>query len=320
MKHVFIIEPAAFYDQQWRMDNLLDSIGQFFRTQEKPNFSTLVSHFPRDAIKLIQKQVDEAEEYETVRVYALGGDSLLYDCLNGITGLPNIELAVVPFGDTNSFIRVFGEKKAELFKDIPSLAESDTIIPTDIIAVGNNFAINGCSVGLTPALAMQKKDTRMKLSKGIGRFFVGFWYILYSLTSLFSKELTARQYKITIDDDDYSGTYSLVNVMNSPYFGRGKTALALPGSTLDDGLLDVLLFKSVNSLATHWFLNNYSRGNMPSNCVCLQAKKIEIKSERPMWIQADNEFFVDTHITFEVVPEGVRIAAPNGLTYQGLST
>ena len=313
MKHVFVIDSAAFHDQQWRMDILLDGIGQFFRTQEKPDFSTLVSHYPRDAIKLIQKQADEAEEYETIRVYAVGGDAILFDCLNGIAGLPNMELAVMPHGDSNDFIRIFGEKKAELFKDIQSIVTSGTI-PTDMIAAGNNYAVNGCSVGFTPAVAVRMKGIKSRLSRGISRFFIGFWYFLYNVLSLFNKKLIAHHYKITVDGNDYSGNYSFVNIVNSPYFGRGK--IALNGSMPDDGLLDVLLFKSAGPLLTYWSLGKYSRGKMPSNCVRVQAKKIEIKSEDPVWIQTDSEFFADTRITFEAVPGAVHIVAVNNLTYQ----
>ena len=315
MKHVFVIDPAAFHDQQWRMDILLDHIGQYFRTQEKPDFSTLFSHYPRDAIKLIQKQADEAEVGDTVRVYAVGGDSIVYDCLNGIAGLPNMELAIMPHGDANDFIRVFGEKNTESFRDIQSLITSDTI-PTDIIAVGNNCSINGCSVGFTPAVAIKANERKTGTSGGLNRFIAGFWNSLYYITSLFNQELTAHHYTITIDDTDYSGNYSMVTAVNSPYFDRKK--IPLENSMPDDGMLDVLLFRSVSPLATYWSISRYSRGKIPSNCLRVQARKIEIKSEKPVWIQADSELFIDTNITFEVVPGEVQIVAVNNLTYQGL--
>jgi diacylglycerol kinase family enzyme len=314
MKHVYIIDPKPFHGQQWKMDGLVDTIGQFFRRQEeKPNFSTLFSHYPRSAIGLIQKQVDEAEEDETVRVYAIGGDDMLFDCLSGISGLPNMELAIAPYGITNDFIRVFGEKKADLFRDIESLAVSGTV-PTDVIAVGNNFAINGCSVGIVPAIAMKKNVSRAKFSKGIGRFSLGFWFFVDKVSSYLNKDTIANQYKITIDDADYSGTYSLVYVINSPYFCRKRVPLS--GSMPDDGFLDVVLFKSAGPFFTSGLFKKYARGKLPSTCVRVQAKKVEIKSDTPMWIQTDSEYLRDTSITFEVVPEAVQVVAVNNLTYQ----
>jgi diacylglycerol kinase family enzyme len=315
MKHVFIVDPKAFGDQQWRMDGLLDSIGQYFRTQEKPDFSTLFSHYPRDAIKLIQKQVDEVEPFETVRVYAIGGDDLLFDCLNGIAGLPSMELAIAPYGSANSFIRAFGEKKGDQFKDIVALITADTI-PTDMIEVGNMFAINGCAVGLTPARAIKLRDIKARLSTGISRYAAGFWFLLFKLTSLFNKEYIAHNYTITIDGEDYSGHYSQLTIVNAPYFDRHKNALA--GALPDDGMLDVVLFKAVGPLSTSIAIGKYLRGRkLPSNCVRVQARKIEIKSDRPIYVQTDTEFLLDTSITFEIVPGAVQVVAVNNLGYQG---
>jgi diacylglycerol kinase family enzyme len=314
MKHVFVVDPKAFRDQQWRMDGLVDSIGQYFRTQEKPDFSIMFSHYPRDAIGLIQKQVAQVEPFETVRVYAIGGDDILFDCLNGIVELPSMELAIAPYGDTNSFIRIFGEGKAELFKSIDALAESDTV-STDIIRVGNNCAINGCSIGSNSAKAMKKRELSERMGQGISRLFMGFLIFVNNISSMFDKEIIARHYQITIDDADYSGNYSQILVVNSPYFGRSK--IALKGSMPDDGLLDVILFKTVGPLRTARSIRRYFRGKMPSNCVRVQAKKIEIKSDTPMWIKTDSEFLRDTSMTFEINPSAVQVVAVNNLTYQG---
>ena len=314
MKHVFIVDPKAFRDQQWKMENLLDSLGQYFRTQERPDFSTLFSHYPRDAVKLIQKQVDEAEPFETVRVYAIGGDELLFDCLNGIAGLPSMEMAVAPYGENNNFIRAFGDKKADQFRDIVALVTADTI-PTDMIQVGNMYAINGCSVGIAPAIAIKLRDFRARLSGGISQYIIGLWSFLNRLTSLFDKEIITHHYSITIDEEDYSGNYSQINIVNAPYYDRQN---ALAGSLPDDGMLDVVLFKSVSPLATSMSINKYLRGRkLPSNCIRVQAKKIEIKSDKPIYIQTDTEYLLDTSITFEIVPSAVQVVAVNNLVYQG---
>jgi diacylglycerol kinase family enzyme len=315
MKHVFIIDPKPFYGQQWKLDGLLDAIGQFFRTQERPNFTTLVSKYPREAIGLVQKQIDEADdEWETVRVYAVGGDEILFDCLNAIAGLPNVELAVMPYGLTNDFIRVFGDGKIDSFKDITSLVASTTTIPTDMISVGYSYAINGCAVGFAPTVSAQLIELTERLEKGIARFTLGIQSFLGRLTSIFDKSLVAHQYKIIIDDADYSGTYSQINIVNTPYFGRTKTAVA--GAVPDDGLLDVSLFKAVRPFALLRSLRKYSRGKIPSNCIRVRAKKIMIKSDEPMWTQTDSELMLDTSVNFEIVPGAVQVVSVNNLTYQ----
>jgi diacylglycerol kinase family enzyme len=226
-----------------------------------------------------------------------------------------MELAIAPFGSVNSFIRSFGDKKGDMFKDIEALAAADTV-PTDMIEVGNMCAINGCSVGLNAATAMMMRDIRAKFSVGISRYTIGFWSFLNKLTSTFNKELISHNYTITIDDQDYSGHYSQINIINAPYFGRSKAALA--GALPDDGMMDVILFKSVSPLLTAISISRYLRGRkLPSNCVRVQAKKVEIKSEKSIYIQTDTEFLRDNSIAFELVSSAVQVVAVNNLVYQG---
>jgi len=314
MKHVFLIDPDAFLGQQWRMDGLLDMIGQHFRTQEKPDFTTVVSKFPREAIGIVQKQVSEADG-DTVRVYAVGGDGILFDCLNAIVGLPNMELAVIPYGTANTFLRSFGEGKADAFRNIASITSAPAI-PTDVIEAGNTHAIMGCAVGFTPAVVIRVRELdAAKAAKRLRRFTAGLRRFFTGLFFIFDRGIVARQYKITIDEVDYSGTYSLVNIINGPYFGRKKTALV--DARLDDGFLDVVLLKSSSLLGTLHNFRKYSAGKLPSGCIRIQAKKVEMQSDKPMCIQTDSEYIMDTSITFEVVPKAVQVVAVDNLTYQG---
>jgi len=313
MKHVFIIDPNTFSGQQWRMDGLLDSIGQHFRTQAMPDFTTAISKFPREALGIIQRQVDEADG-EAMRIYAVGGNEILIDCLNGIVGLPKIELGAMPYRGVNTFILSFGEGKAESFKNISSITTAPTI-STDVIKAGNNYALSGCAVGFTAAVAIKVRETESaKSARGLKRFVAGLRRFFTSCSFLFDKTVVACHYKIMIDNEDYSGHYSLVSVVNAPYFGRKKTPLA--EASPNDSFLDVVLFKSVAMLPTLIGFQGYYRGKMPSHCVRVRAKRIEISSDKPMWIQTDSEHLVDTSIDFEVIPGAVQIVAVDNLTYQ----
>jgi hypothetical protein len=166
MKHVFIFDPKAFYSQQWKMDGILDHIGQFFRTQEKPDFSIQFSRYRRDAIVIIQDEAEKANPGDVIRVYAIGGEEILFDCLNAVAHFPNMELAVVPHGESSDFLHVFGHGKVELFRDIPSLVQRGSAIPTDIIKWGVNYALNSCYIGLNSATATKLAALKSSLNKG----------------------------------------------------------------------------------------------------------------------------------------------------------
>jgi YegS/Rv2252/BmrU family lipid kinase len=312
MKHVFVIDPKSFPNQQWKMENMLDHISEFFRAQEKPDFSIQMSHHRRDATALIQREVETAKEDDIVRVYAIGGDEILYDCVNGVAEIPNTELAFVPYGETNDFLRCFGEGKDASFRNVLAVVQKGSAIPTDLINWNVNHALNSCYIGLKTSREGRLREAAA-LNKGGFILFSGFSSFINKISMAFDEQAAAQHYNITIDDKDFSGNYSMIHVANGPYFaGRRTGSKAAP----DDGLLDVALIKATGPMRTKWALGRYSRGKKPKNCVTVQAKKITIQTDRQMWIQVDNEYILDTCISIRVVPRAVQMVTMDNLSYQ----
>ena len=141
MKHVFVVDARSLSYQQWKIDAILDSIGQYFRKQKRAYFSVYMSRYRRHAMTLINLEVKNISPGRNIRVYAVGGREIFYDCINAAAHYPNVEITAVSYSKINDFLYIFGEDKAELFKDIPSLAEG-TAYPADIIRWGINYAIN----------------------------------------------------------------------------------------------------------------------------------------------------------------------------------
>jgi diacylglycerol kinase family enzyme len=312
MKHVFIFDPKAFYNQQWKMDGILDHIGQFFRTQDKPDFSIQQTRYRRDAIVIVHDEAEKAKPGDVVRIYAVGGEEILFDCLNAVAHFPNMELAVVPHGESSDFLHIFGKDKVELFRDIPTLVKASAL-PTDIIKWGVNYALNCCFIGLNSATASKLMDVKSSLNKGIFIVFSKLSAFLNYIITAFDKQITSQEYKIMIDDRDYSGCYSLVHVANGPFHAGRMTGASI--ATPDDGLLDITLIKSTGPLRTMLSMRSYSSGKKPKNSIFLQAKKISIWSEKLMWIQLDNEYIRDTSIDLNVVPHAIQMVAVDNLSY-----
>jgi diacylglycerol kinase family enzyme len=307
-----VFDPKAFFNQQWKMDNILDSIGQFFRTQDKPDFSIQFSRYRRNAITIIQEEAEKAKTGDEIRIYAVGGEGILFDCLNAIAHFPNMQLASVPYGEYTDFLDIFEEKNMDVFRDIPSLVKGEAH-PTDIIRWGVNYALNSCYIGMNSAITKRVKDLKSSLNKGSFLIFSKVSTFVNNITAVFDKQSSAREYKIMIDDQDYSGHYSLIHVANGPYHNGKLTGAS--GATPDDGLLDIALIKASHPLGTMWSMGRYSRGKRSRNCIYVQAKKIMVKSNTQMWIQLDNEYIQDTSIDMSLVHNAVKIVAVNDLSY-----
>jgi len=312
MKHVFVFDPKAFFNQQWKMDSILDGIGQFFRTQGKLVFSTQFSRYRRNAMAIIQDEVDKTSQGDSIRVYAIGGEEIFFDCLNAVAHFHTVQLASVPYGDTNDFLRIFGKDKVENFKDIPSLVNSGALT-TDVIRWGVNYTLNFCCIGINSAVSKKIKDLKKRVNRGRFLFISRILSGLYMLLEAFNRNTSAQKYEISVDDTKYSGQYSLIHVANAPYYAGKQTGVS--EATPDDGLLDIALIKASHPLATLAAVGKFSNGKKPKNGVYIQGKKVTIQCLGEMWFQLDNEFIKDTNIVLNVVPQAVQIVAAPGLSY-----
>jgi len=151
MKHLVIVNPKSFAKESGMLSVIAD-IRTYFKNAANADYTIYISRYPRDAIGVVNDFIKSANEI--VRVYSVGGDGILYDCLNGLVGLPNAELAVIPYGKTDDFVRAFGEGKNKIFRDIKKQATANAI-PTDIISIGNRYALNFCSAGFAPAVELK---------------------------------------------------------------------------------------------------------------------------------------------------------------------
>jgi YegS/Rv2252/BmrU family lipid kinase len=314
MKHLFILNPQSFpYNRD--MERLTVQIELYFKEQGNRDYTIHVSLFPRDAIIFIRKYMEQVPKNVPVRVYAVGGDGILFDCLNGIMGIPAIELAVLPYGTTNDFVLAFGQNENELFRNL-SLQVSGPVIPTDVIQCGNNFALNFCSVGLDSlgainALAMNKR--LVKLGNSF-RKIKSALYFLGSLSAIFDKTIQGQFYKLIADGEDLSGCCNNILIANGAYYGgnRNSVITAVP----NDGMLDMLILKESGSFKMLRYLKACGKGKYPQNVISRRVKKVSISSDAPLLVNLDGEVFFDSDITIEIISQAVQIVTPNGIVYQ----
>lgn len=315
MKHVFVFDPSAFQNQEWKVNRIIDSIGEYFQKQGEGDFSIHYSHYRRNAMAIIQEEAEKGDLSVVARVYAVGGEEILYDCLNSVVYYPNMQLVSVPYGKPSDFLKMYGKDKVELFTDIASLVTAE-VIPTDVIRWGVNYALNFICVGMNTGIVKKASEQGPDTRGGVA-FFSRISYLLSYIWAAIDKQTAWREYKISIDDEDYSGFYSFVHIANIPYYDGKVTAAsdAMP----DDEFLNVALVKSANPLKTLFSVRRYLRGKKNKNCVFVKAKKVTIHSDSQMWIQIDDEFVQDTSINLSIIPHAVQIAAVNNLSYQSAS-
>jgi diacylglycerol kinase family enzyme len=332
MRHLFIINPNSlqgdFFTSFWNrpgkgvLDRIIGTIKACFQEDQENAYTIHLSRYPRDAVGFIRSFKVDCDPSETLRVYAVGGNGILFDCLNGIMGLENTELAIVPYGISNDMVQTFGDNKALLFRNIAAQIASGTI-PTDVISCGSSFAINFCVLGMKSTLIKTAIDRYSSLTHHSNRFhsidvlIYGFLLYLESFKAIFNPALRDQYYTVTVDGEDLSGRYGSINIANGACYGRNKSPAitAIP----DDGLLDILFFPSRTLLKAIRLVLPYIFGKyqqFPEEFTWKRGHRIHIHSDTPLLVCLDGEAFYDTSLNVDIVPSGVRIVVPGESRYK----
>ena len=296
MKHIFVINPAA--GQGKSLDYIKPGIEEVCK-KFNLDYEVYITQKQGDGIEFCRNRAASGEE---IRFYACGGDGTLYEVVNGSFGYKNVQVAVVPLGSGNDFIRLFGTKEECLV-----LEDQVNGVPVefDVIKCGDEIAINQCSMGMDAEVcAMQGKIKKLPLVSGEGAYYIG---CLYAIIKKFK-----NRFSYTIDDGEtVTDDVLFCFAGNSRWYGGGFKAapLALP----EDGLLDFVIVKAAFSRAKLLkILNPYKRGEHLDwkETTFKRGKKIVIHSEKPAAVNVDGECKFVTDTSFEIIEKGMTYVVP----------
>lgn len=316
--HLFIVNPRSFRYTDGP-DKVIDEIHSCFRDVAGEEYRIHISRYPRDAIGVIHKLASTVREGSIIRVYAVGGDGILFDCLNGIVGMDHMELAVVPYGSSNDFLLSFGEENIERFRDIAGQIAAGTV-RTDIINCnhGRNYALNFCSIGVESASLLYTFRLTQMFSWAIRitRRIVPILYAVGGVLAILNRRYREQRYRFSLDGERVEGSFTTINIANAPYYGGELSAVT--GAMPNDGVLDALFLKKGGVLQILKMLPDYLRGGYykyPEFFDYVRVRRVEIFSEALLPVNLDGEMFFDTNISIELMPQAVDIVAVGGAEY-----
>ena len=229
MKHIFLINPAA--GKKGNSESIIRPQIEDYCGKNGLDYEIYVTKCQGDAQNYC---AERAKSGEALRFYACGGDGTLYEVVNGVFGNPNCEVAVIPMGSGNDFIRLFGTK--EQFCNVEAQV---TGIPVelDVVKCGDKIAINQCSMGMDAEVcAKQSSFKKLPLVNGEMAYF------LAAIEALFKK--LGHNFTIKIDDNEpFEDNVLFCVAGNSRWYGGGF--MAAPLAWPDDGKLDFVIVLSL---------------------------------------------------------------------------
>ena len=303
MRHLFIINPVA-KGIKGKTKKIRDAICAFFKKHPDLRYDIFESRWCRDSLTFIRRYI--SDKNETVRIHSIGGNGTLFEAVNSIVGLTNVELAGHPYGSANAFLRYFGSKNKKYFLSLESQVYGKTI-PLDIIRCGNNYG-SGFAIAGMEAFSNIKGDEWIE--KGMPEDMA---YTLAAAVRLISGK-AGQKYYVEIDDNKVEGDFISILVANAPCYGKAMH----PASDAhpDNGILDVYTFKNASRLKLLSCISVYTKGSyrkIPDLVTHYKAKKVKLASDKVMCMSIDGQTMYGTSIEYEIMPKAVNFVCPNGV-------
>ena len=302
MKHVFIINPNTVKKLR---EKLISDIKQACEA-EGVEWEIYYTDSPRDAEKHTRELAEAKAAY---RVYACGGDGTIAEVANGAFGFPNVEVAAIPGGTGNDFVRNFAP--AEAFADIRRQIRG-RVGEFDLIKMNDRFAVNTINIGFDCAVVDYVERHRgWPLMNGSNAYTVAAFIEMFPMPKC--------SLKLTYDGKTEEQRLTLCSIANGRYCGGGFKSNPL--AILDDGLLDV--FRATEKVGRIGFLQlvgKYREGTqleyekMKDRLSYMQTAELTISADKPFKYCADGEVMTAGELKLSVVPNALRFVIPEGAT------
>ncbi len=236
------------------------------------------------------------EEY--VMIIAAGGDGTINICVNAmINNDIDLPLVIMPAGTANDFAYYF-----DLPSDIDELMDialGGHYTYADVGMANDKYFINVAAMGMLVDVS-QKTDPNLKNTLGV---------LSYYLKGL-SEVTNLIPITVKLTSKEYTGEENMffMLVMNGRSAGGFKRIS--PNSEINDGLLDVMLFKEMPILEFAPMLISVLQGNHQENKNVIYFKTDELLLESPEDVSTDvdGEKGEKFPLHFKVLPKKLKIA------------
>lgn len=228
-------------------------------------------------------------------VVAAGGDGTINEVVNGIAGT-EAALGILPVGTMNVFAAELGlpTDLREAWK-ILLLGKTRTI---DLARANRRYFVQLAGAGLD-AQVVQETSRAMKRSLGPLSYLIS------------TAQIAARQPpRILVTRDEETIECSFVLIGNGRYYG-GPLAF-FQNARVDDGKLDVLLFKKTSHLDLARYFAHIVMGRHTTlpDVEYFQTTKILVQSDDKVPVEVDGEMAGELPVTFRISSKKLKVVAP----------
>jgi len=238
-----------------------------------------------------------ASEEGFEKVVAAGGDGTVNEVVNGIAGT-GAALGLLPLGTMNVFATELGLPGNDLERCWQIICEGQPRF-VDLPSANGKHFVQLAGVGFD---AQVVKETSLALKRSFGP-------LSYIMSAA---QIAARQPpRLRIESENaVTEEGSFVLVGNGRLYG-GRFPF-FKQAVIDDGLLDVLVFKRLNYLEIIRYLQDviFSSQITSPEVEYFQTTSLRVASEGDVPVEVDGELIGNCPVQFDIRSRGLRVFAP----------
>ncbi len=256
-----------------------------------PHCTLRTTSAPGDARAAAERAVGEG----FTTIVAAGGDGTINEVVNGMAG-SDVALGILPVGTMNVFAAELG---------LPGgLDEAWAVIRAghtrriDLARANTRYFVQLAGVGLD---AQVVEETSWNFKKNFGP-------LSYVISAAQIASRKPPRLVVEADGTEREGSFILIG--NGRYYG-GPVAV-FKDARIDDGKLDVLIFKNLGYLDIARYLGTIFMGKHTglSDVEYFQTKKAMVRSAEDVPVEVDGEVVLRLPVTFRISSRKLRVVVP----------
>ena len=283
---LIILNPAADSERALRKQAQVESLAR--------DCVVCATTYTGEAEAMARRGVAEGFE----KIVAAGGDGTINEVVNGLAG-SGTTLGLLPIGTMNVFANELGLPTHDL-ELCWEIVKGDSTRAVDLPKANQKFFVQLAGVGLD---AQVVKETSSQLKRNFGP-------LSYVISAL---QIAARTPpKLFIQSEDASieeGSFVLIG--NGRLYGGPFPFFK--HAVLDDGLLDVIVFKQLGYLEIIKYLQDviFSSEIRVPEIEYFQTRQLRVESDQSVPVELDGELVGNCPVEFSLENRSLRVLVPS---------
>ena len=282
---LIILNPAADSERAQRKQARVQALAQ--------DCTVCATSYTGEAEAMARRGIAEGFK----KIVAAGGDGTINEVVNGLAGT-NTTLGLLPIGTMNVFATELGlpVHDLELCWDI---VRGESTRAVDLPKANQKFFVQLAGVGLD---AQVVKETSSQLKRSFGP--LSYVISAFQIAARKPPRLFIQSVDASIDE----GSFVLVG--NGRLYGGPFPFFK--HASLDDGLLDVIVFKRLGYLEIIKYLQDvvFSSEIRVPEVEYFQTRRLRVESHEPVPVELDGELIGNCPVEFSIQERSLRVLAP----------